>query len=265
MTSQSVVFGSNGTAIPLSNSRFFSHPSSEFYKLQNVDILPGLKSLCELTSTDFTKVSCALDQLTNQIKLDKTLSGLTNGTPLPFVVAPSPYTDIGTILEKSILPLVQKQFVNKFPSSYFKAISQDKSSLETNLFCRDSTNYHHFLDSLSHPLIGFYFPTAFNQFSLSSQIDLLHNIQSQLNYCLSGPLEVGMVLSAYPELLISSEFYSPVLLAGGVSHTNKNLVPCFKSYGPHLEFWLLSNLLTRDIEQISEQWSGGLTIYSTLL
>ena len=50
----------------------------------------------------------------------------------------------------------------------------------------------------------------------------------------------------------------------GVRHVDERLEAVLKSYGPHLEFWVLSNVLTPGKEQISEQWYGGLTIYKCL-
>ena len=50
----------------------------------------------------------------------------------------------------------------------------------------------------------------------------------------------------------------------GARHVDNRLEAVLKSYGPHLEFWVLSNLLTPGIEQVSEQWYGGLTIYKSL-
>ena len=43
------------------------------------------------------------------------------------------------------------------------------------------------------------------------------------------------------------------------------MVMLFKSYGPHLEFWLMSQMLTPNETQVSEQWSGGVTIFESIL
>ena len=112
--------------------------------------------------------------------------------------------------------------------------------------------------------MGIYFPAAFPEFAISSQRDAFKSLQTDLNICLSGPLEVVSATTSCPSLLIDSENYSPILCMSGVSHVDNRLEAVLKSYGPHLEFWILSNLLTPGVEQVSEQWYGGLTIYKSV-
>ena len=125
--------------------------------------------------------------------------------------------------------------------------------------------YSSFLDSLRQSdVIGYYFPLAFAEFSVSSQRLAYKSISSPLSFCLSGPLEIISSVITNPSLLINSEHYSPILCMSGARHVDNRLEAVLKSYGPHLEFWVLSNLLTPGIEQVSEQWYGGLTIYKSL-
>jgi hypothetical protein len=44
-------------------------------------------------------------------------------------------------------------------------------------------------------------------------------------------------------------------------HDDPRLVLLLKSYGPHLEFWCMTQMLTKDVTQVSEQWSGGISIF----
>ena len=83
------------------------------------------------------------------------------------------------------------------------------------------------------------------------------------NMCLSGPLEIGNALIATPNLIINEDHYSPILCLSGVKHVDPRLICCFKSYGLHLEFWCLSQMLTKTDKQVSEQWSGGLTLFTS--
>ena len=85
-----------------------------------------------------------------------------------------------------------------------------------------------------------------------------------LDVCLSGPFEMVYSLIAQPKLLFSEENYSPILCASALLHSDPRMVMMFKSYGPHLEFWLMTQMLTPTKTQVSEQWAGGITIFKSL-
>ena len=80
--------------------------------------------------------------------------------------------------------------------------------------------------------------------------------------CLSGPMEVLSANIGRPDLLINAKGYAPILTMPAVKHVDERLTLALKSYGPHLEFWCLSNELTPGVKQVSEQWSGGISVFS---
>ena len=45
-------------------------------------------------------------------------------------------------------------------------------------------------------------------------------------------------------------------------HSDERLVLLLKAYGPHMEFWCMTQMLSKNTTQVSEQWAGGLTIFS---
>jgi len=79
--------------------------------------------------------------------------------------------------------------------------------------------------------------------------------------CLSGPLEIFSAIIGKPDLLANEEGYSPILCMASVAHTDTRLALVLKAYGPHLEFWCLTQMLTPNLKQVSEQWAGGITVY----
>ena len=89
---------------------------------------------------------------------------------------------------------------------------------------------------------------------------LMHN----LKFRLAGVLEIGAGLVLYPTMLNDPQSYTSVLCASGDTHIDERYALTFKSYGPHLEFWLLPNRIDPDTEQISEQWGGVISIWSKL-
>jgi hypothetical protein len=74
-------------------------------------------------------------------------------------------------------------------------------------------------------------------------------------------MDICSALIGSPDLLISDEYYAPVLCLSSYVHQDKRLVLLMKAYGPHMEFWCMTQMLTKDTTQVSEQWAGGLTIY----
>ena len=47
-------------------------------------------------------------------------------------------------------------------------------------------------------------------------------------------------------------------------HSDERLILVLKSYGPHMEFWCMTQMLSKHTTQVSEQWSGGLTLFDEL-
>jgi len=80
--------------------------------------------------------------------------------------------------------------------------------------------------------------------------------------CLSGGLDTCAALIGSPEILHSEDFYMPILIMSSYVYQDDRMVLLVKAYGPHLEFWCLSQMLTKKVTQVSEQWTGGLTLFN---
>ena len=80
--------------------------------------------------------------------------------------------------------------------------------------------------------------------------------------CLSGGMDIGAAVVGSPELLINKDHYSPILCMSSFVHSDERLVLLLKAYGPHMEFWCMTQMLSKHTTQVSEQWAGGLTIFS---
>lgn len=251
-----------GRFIPHSSQSTYREPCSDFYKL-NLPFPNQLKVRDHPDkSVEIDHVNDSLSHLLSKIKTDNQLSNILNGPTLPFFISKTSIPDIGERLEKIDFPSLSNSFCKAFPKSHFKAIIQDDLQLVERLHPYPSTRYDLFLDHISRSsVVGYYFPLAFNQFSISSQRSCMNSLPTHIPVCLSGPIEVSSVLTSYPSILFDKTSYSPILCLSGVAHYDERLIACFKSYGPHLEFWIISNCLLPGVEQVSEQWSGGLTIY----
>ncbi len=140
---------------------------------------------------------------------------------------------------------------------------QGGSTLSGNLRVDERSRYKNLLDTATESdLIGWYFPQALQQFDIESQVKQIEELPHESGLCLSGPMEVLAANIGKPNLLLNEEGYTPILTMPAVKHVDEKLTLALKSYGPHLEFWCLSNELAPGVKQVSEQWSGGISLYS---
>ena len=260
------MFDTKGSFIPSSVHNVFSYPPSDYYQL-NLKTSPEelIKVICGSLNHNGENIQPNFNNLRDEIHQDSSLRSVLHGPFIPFFLQQNTATDIGSILESELLPSLNSSFLRDHPDAHFKVVIQDKQYLSGRLLPVHHSGYQRFLSSLNHSsIIGFYFPYAFPEFSISSQREAYKSITTSLNTCLSGPLEIVSASITYPSFLINTDHYSPILCMSGVRHVDPRLEAVLKSYGPHLEFWILSNVLTPGIEQVSEQWYGGLTIYKVL-
>jgi hypothetical protein len=111
--------------------------------------------------------------------------------------------------------------------------------------------------------VGWYFPQALQEFDIQSQQSQMTSLPEMKgsNVCLSGGLDICAAVAGIPDLLISDEFYTPILCMSAYVHSDPRLVLLLKAYGPHMEFWCMTQMLTRGTTQVSEQWAGGITVF----
>ena len=200
-----------------------------------------------------------------KISKDINYANLLNGVYVPFIYKREVRgADLGLELVDSLLPKLQKSFLDRFPESNFKAILQSQKKIENNIKLDKNSRYQNFVSlSETKPVIGLYFPQALQEFDVESQRNQMTSLPelNDLNICLSGGMDVCAALIGTPDLLISENFYAPIPTLSSYVHEDQRLILMIKAYGPHLEFWCLSQMLNMDTTQVSEQWAGGLTIY----
>ena len=266
------LFDDKGRRIPFSGMRVFNETCKWYYQLKQPEI--NYLSILE-RSQKYSEVPLTIKlndfegkclELMDQIQNDQILKNLFAGVHVPFI-APmaTKQKDIGLILEKSLLPSVAKSFTNKFPNLHCKAILQGSSKLEGELKINKQSRYQNLLNAQKKgPIVGWYFPQVLQEYDQNSQRKQMETLPNITNVCLSGHVDIASVIVGTPDLLIHEEKYPPVLCLSAVQHNDPKLMLCFKAYGHHLEFWCMSQMLTPDVIQVSEQWSGGLTLFSNI-
>ena len=266
-----MLFNELGRKIPTPECRVFDNASRNFYKVNepSFDVQKEYIKALELNfinrSVNFDSVNTVQQALYNSIKNNTDYNNLLLGICIPFAVSIHDLKDdVGEQLEDDLLPLVKKTYEESQNGSWFKATLQGGNTLKNSLNVVKGSGYQNFLDAVkSHCVVGYYFPTAFQEYDVASQrnqINLLPK-HKDFNIRLSGHIEASYSLTMHPDLLFSRNNYSPILCLSALEHSDERMIPMFKSYGPHLEFWLLSQMMTQQQTQLSEQWAGGLTIY----
>ena len=246
----------------------------EFYKIDPLSIDYAAQHDLAVANgmvSDGLKVSdieAGLKDVKGEIDDSEDYQNLFNGPAIPFCLSiPDGNDDLGSQLEENWLPLLKKEYERQVPGTYFKATLQGNTELKKSVTVSENSGYDTFLDKASSAAVaGYFFPTAFQEFDIASQRARIAELPKlgDLDLCLSGPFEMAYSLIAYPKLLFSEHNYSPILCASALQHSDPRMVMMFKSYGPHLEFWLMTQMLTPTKTQVSEQWAGGITVFKSL-
>jgi hypothetical protein len=263
-------FNKDGRRIPSNNSRVFSEIPKNYYQLKqpiidyNKILGNSIRHGSVSSNISADKFSSTCENLKKKIETNADYSNILNGVHIPFILKRvESVDDLGKDLEDIELPALQNSFKERYPENHFKAILQSNSELPGSITLDPRSRYENFLDlAKKNTVVGWYFPQALQEFDIASQREQMELLPKTENVCLSGGIDVSAALIGSPELLTSEDFYTPILCMSAYVHSDPRLVLLLKSYGPHLEFWCMTQMLTKEVTQVSEQWAGGITIYS---
>ena len=267
-------FDLRGRCIPSPGMRLFQETQGDYYKIKSpiVDyesILFRLKKFNNLShNLSLIEFKHRAEQLISKLNDDKNYTNILNGPHIPFIChSESHFLDLGENLENILLPQLHDSFVEKFPGHHFKSVNQAGINLKGKINLESSSRYANFIQSAKKsPVVGWFFPQALQEFDVASQRIQISKLPDLIDasFCLSGALDVCSALIGIPELLINSENYAPILCLSSYVHEDPRLVLLLKSYGPHMEFWCISQMLRNGVTQVSEQWSGGITVFDSI-
>jgi hypothetical protein len=266
------LFDSSGRRIPFNGMRVFNQTSLAYYKINKPsynyeEILSSSKRFSDVDNKisveSFMSVCSGLKK---QVMNEPLLKNLFDGIHVPFI-APRQEEDVdlGSELEKITLPSVASSFKASFPDLHCKATLQGSSRLKGELTIDQESRYESFIEARKKSaLAGWYFPQALQEYDIDSQRAQMSTLPLDENLVLSGSLDTAAALVGSPDLLVNVNDYPPVLCLSAIKHSDERLMLCFKAYGQHLEFWCMSQMLTPGQKQVSEQWSGGLTVFANI-
>tara|TARA_B100000035_G_scaffold315391_1_gene335722 strand:- start:1005 stop:1817 length:813 start_codon:yes stop_codon:yes gene_type:complete len=249
--------------------RKFSQDGQNFYKLtHNIENLSDPFNRLKRSNLfpidyDVKNLSESYQSLVEVIKKNDFYSSLLNAPYFPIFLQDECNFDIGYDLNNRYLPAVKESFNEKYPQSKFKAVLQGDIVLEKQISISSETNYNDFIKAIKKGVVAIYFPQAFQEFDIESQRNLISYLPkcNDFKVCLSGGKDISVALTMYPDMLINNNYYSPILCLSSYIHSDERMVLLYKSYGPHLEFWSMTQMLTPKTKQVSEQWAGGITIF----
>ena len=265
------LFDDKGRRIPFGNMRVFNKVSSGYYKIKQPhltfkDILQRSKKFAgvgsAVTPDSFRSICMGLKK---KIDDKPSLNGLFDGVHVPFICQIPEGVDLGKTLEETTLPAVAASFNSEFPNLHFKTTLQECSTLAGKLSVAEDSRYDRFIESQKKGIVaGWYFPQALQEYDIISQCAQMRSLPFPDELVLSGGTDTAAALIGSPNLLVNEDNYPPVLCLSALKHADEKLMLCFKAYRQHLEFWCMSQMLTPEVTQVSEQWSGGLTIFANV-
>jgi hypothetical protein len=264
-------FDSSGCCIPTKECRVFENGTVRYYDIKKPEInftriLEKSKKFNlvseEINEKDF-KIKA--ENLIDVINNDSNYKNILNGVKIPFIFQKiGKVSDLGNELEHVLLPKINHSFTEEYPDCYFKAVLQSNSKLSSKIKISPDSNYEKLIELGNEDfVVGWYFPQAFQGYDIQSQRKRIKSLPDLVgvNKCLSGGIDICASIIGVPSLLISKDTYAPILCMSSYMHDDPRLVLLLKSYGPHLEFWCMTQMLTKDVTQVSEQWSGGISIF----
>lgn len=268
-------FDDNGRRVPGKDARVFGSTPSFYYKLNqpaiDYEFLLERSKQFNFVSEDVTSsdLKSRAETLLEKIKTNAAYANLLKGVKVPFITGRKVCgADLGEELENCLLPSLKESFNARFPETHFKALLQSNSELPGNISLAPASRYQDLISAVeAGVVVGWYFPQALQEFDTLSQRSQMTSLPelAGAKVCLSGGIDICAAVAGVPNLLISDEFYTPILCMSAYVHRDPRLVLLLKAYGPHMEFWCMTQMLTRDTTQVSEQWAGGITVFAELV
>ena len=264
-------FDYSGWRVPSSDMRTFGESRGNYYRLDQprIDyalildrIGRHLGAALDITADQFEG---RVASLLSRLRSSTDIGNLAGGVYVPFAFRRAQQgADLGTELQDYLLPGLQKSFTERFPEARFKAVLQGDAALASRVSLDPHARYQEFVDASEQgTVVGIYFPQALQEFDLASQRRQMQSLPHPpgASICLSGGIDICAALTGIPELLFSEDFYTPIPTMASYVHADERLVLLLKAYGPHMEFWCMTQMLTKNTTQVSEQWAGGITVY----
>lgn len=267
MTTQ--LFDEHGRRIPFKGMRVYNQVSRQYFRTNQPNIDFGEiynRSAEYMNLQDMVKFSA--EQFANQcqamlegLQNDSDIANIANGIQVPFICPPMP---VGIRRDKELqvfAKAVGKSFEDRFPGHDFRNITQKQAGMGEDAVVAAGSRYENFEDARCQGVVvGWYFATCLSEYDIDSQRAQMASLPPQ--FVLSGGVEAAAALVGCPDLLLNKEVYPHHLCLSALQDPDERFFYSFEAYGLDLRFNRRSNIMTPTVKQLSEQFAGGLTVFT---
>lgn len=271
------LFDDFGRRIPQQGMRVYAQESRRYFRLNQplVDYGRIHMNVCEYLSADVGNITYGhfmevCEWILEGLRSATHLAGLAKAVRVPFLCPPR---KLGQSQGEELLELCEqagKCFQATFPDRVFMNLCKEQFAGETSI--APGSRYEKFEEGRAHRwVVGLCFPNCLSEFDLDSQRAQMASLPEivvceggQAQIVLSGGVDLAAALVSCPDLLSDSETYPHHLCLSALEFDGDNTVCAFEAYGKDLRLRPRSNMLTPTVTQVSEQWAGGLTVFTTL-
>ncbi len=272
------LFDKHGRRIPYGGMRVYNQVSRRYFLLEQPEYdctlalargrMAQFADLPDLPSAN--KFSFVCGAILAAIEDSSQIANLAQAVCVPFICPPKT-TGRGEDIQK-LLAAVQVSFLDRFPEGDFRNLCEGKPNDEVAL--AQGSRYEKLEAAREQGWVaGWYFPNCLAEFDLASQrkqMETLPETVGNAQIVLSGAAEAAMAIAGTPGLLfgeINNLHYPHHLCLSALQEPGDALVYTFEHYAntpPAMRFRHRSNMLTPTTTQVSEQWAGGLTVFTAL-
>ena len=268
-------FDKDGWLIPVEEEKVFQKAASQYYKFSDCELDTDLvvrKLQIEGSAVAKKRAIEELMGLAEALSEKKTLSALLRGPHYPFLIRAETFSaaDLGASLNVSLVRAITRSLLSEYPDASVSYHSQGNVEIDSNIHELPGLGQDEIRAFIEEgkDVIGWLFPQALSGYSITSQRRAIQRIkassQQEIAIALGGVLDVGAALVTTPTMLIDQTTYSPIICMSGVGHRDTRYCINVKSYGTSLEFWCMPSALTLGVEQVSEQWSGAISVFKAV-
>lgn len=188
-------------------------------------------------------------EIVEDIRGHRSTANLLKGPSLPICLPAFKVEDYGEALEKTFLPAVKHSYEQVFPERVF--VNRRAGTLEGQVKVETRSRHQRLISLMGEcPVVGLYFPTAFQGFSIHSDREAIGHLPE--DYLLSGGIDAAVAFATYPQLM-ARDFRTVSTDCAAVEWQDPGYSLCFNPSYKTLEFG-------RRDTGTGKRYSGGLIV-----
>lgn len=197
-------------------------------------------------ATDFKRIH---SEIVEDIQGNEAVANLLKGTRLPICLPQLKLGDYGRALENIFLPAVKLSYETTFPERVF--VNRRAGTLEGRVSVNSRSQHQLLINLMGEcPVVGLYFPTPFQGFSIYSDREAIGYLPD--TYLLAGGIDAAAAFVAYPQSMAGNSQTTATDCAA-VEWQDPGYSLCFNAGPKSLEFG-------RRDTGTGKRYSGGLVV-----